>query len=185
MSIALTQLRYTVEEYEAMTERGELTENDRVELIRGEIIEKMPIGSSHTGCVNKLNRLLNRLVGDNAIVTIQNSIQLADSEPEPDVCLARLRADFYSSSHPRPADIFLIIEVAESSLEFDQQIKTPLYAENGIAEYWIVNLNDDCVEVHRDPTPAGQYRDVQTVRAGQTIPVPGIPGAVLDPAQFL
>ena len=185
MSVALTQLRYTVEEYEALIESGDLTENDRVELIRGEIIEKMPIGSSHSGCVKQLNWLLNRLVGVHAIVSIQDPVRLADSEPEPDVSLTMPRSDFYRSEHPRPADIFLIIEVADSSLEFDQQIKAPLYAENGIAEYWIVNLNDDCVEVHRDPTPAGQYRDVQTVRAGQTIPVPGIPGAVLDPAQFL
>ncbi len=181
MSITLPQLRYTVEEYEALIESGELTENDRVELIRGEIIEKMAINDRHVTCVDRLNRILNRMADDDLMTSIQNPIRLNDSQPEPDVALKRAAA----TGKPYPADILLLIEVAESSLEYDQQTKAPLYAENGIAEYWIVNLNDDCVEVHRDPTPAGQYRDVQTVRAGQKIPVPGIPGAVLDPAQFL
>ena len=181
MSVTLTQLRYSVEEYEAMTERGELTENDRVELIRGEIIEKMAINDRHVASVDRLNRILNRMADDDLMTSIQNPIRLSDSQPEPDVVLKRAAA----TGKPYPADILLVIEVAESSLEYDQQTKAPLYAENGIAEYWIVNLNDDCVEVHRDPTPAGQYRNVQTVRAGQTIPVPGVPGAVLDPAQFL
>ena len=181
MSIALTHLRYTVEEYEAMGESGQLTENDRVELIRGEIIEKMTINDRHVACVDRLNRILNRMADDDLMASIQNPIRLIDSQPEPDVVLKRAEA----TGKPYPADILLVIEVSDASLEIDQQIKTPLYAENGIAEYWIVNLVDDCVEVHRDPTPAGLYRDVQIFRVGQTIAVPGIAGAVLDPAQFL
>src|SRR4051794_17446086 len=107
MPLTIVHHRFSVDDYEQMIEFGILTENDRVELIRGEIIDKMPIGDPHIASVNRLNRLLNRRVGDLAIVSVQNPIRLADSEPEPDVALLQPREDFYASGKPRPADVLL------------------------------------------------------------------------------
>jgi len=179
MSSTLVHHRFSVDEYEQMIEHGILTENDRVELIRGRIIDKIPIGDPHASCVNRLNRLLGRAFGDDALVTIQNPIRLSDSEPEPDVALVRPREDFYLRGKPRPTDILLLIEVADTTLEFDREQKLPMYAEAGIAEYWIVNLNDECLEVHRQPLPDGRYRDVRALRRGEEIDVAALPGIKL------
>lgn len=179
MALTLVRHRFSVDEYEQMIESGILTENSRVELIRGEILDKMPIGDHHFASVNRLNRLLNRKVGDEAIVSIQSPIVLADSEPEPDIALLQPRDDFYASGKPQSADVLLLIEVSDTTLEFDREVKRPLYAEAGISEYWIVNLNDDCLEVHRLPQADGTYRDVQTWKRGQEIDIAALPGIVL------
>lgn len=180
MTPTLVRHRFSVNDYEEMIARGILTPSSRVELLRGEIITKMSIGDEHAGCVNCLNRLLHQVVGSAAIVGIQNPIRLPDSEPEPDVTLARPRADFYRTGKPRPADILLVIEVADTSLDVDRDVKRPLYAENGIVEYWIVNLHDSCVEVHRRPQPDGTYADVTIRRSGETVDVEALPGCVLS-----
>ena len=172
-------------EYDRMIDLGILKEDAPVELIRGEIVAKMPIGDAHIAAVNRLNRLLVRAVGDAAIVSIQNPVRLADSEPEPDVALLRPRDDFYASGKPGPMDVLLLIEVAETSLEDDREVKGPLYAENGIAEYWIVNLVDRCLEVHRGPQPTGQYADARTLRSGDRIDVPAVPGLTVAVADLL
>jgi Uma2 family endonuclease len=169
MTVRRAPHRFTVPEYDRMIDAGILKEDARVELIRGEIVAKMPIGDAHIATVNRLNRLFVRAVGDSAIVSIQNPVRLADSEPEPDVTLLRPRDDFYASGKPGAADVLLLIEVAESSLEHDRQDKAPLYAENGIVEYWIVNLVDRCLEVHRGPQPNGTYADVRTLRPDDRI----------------
>ena len=174
----------SVEEYDRMIALGQLTENDRVELIRGEIVEKMPIGDPHTGCVKFLNRRLGALLGDSAILGIQDPVGLADSEPEPDISVVKPRQDCYRSAKPRPKDIFLIVEVADSSLDFDREIKGPLYAEASIREYWIVNLVDDCVEVHRDPIGCG-YRDVRVVGRGDSIRLLAFPEIALTTDEIL
>jgi Uma2 family endonuclease len=171
--------RLSVNDYEQMIERGILTENDRVELIRGEIIDKMSICDRHAACVKRLNSLFSGLVRGNALVSIQDPIRLADSEPEPDVALLRPRADFYATGKPQPADVLLAIEVADSSLDYDRDVKRPMYGEAGIAEYWIVNLIDECVEVHRQPQPDGTYRDVQTLRRGQQVDVALLPATTI------
>jgi Uma2 family endonuclease len=171
--------RFSVDDYEQMIAYGVLTEDDRVELIRGEVIDKMSIGDDHAACVDRLNRLLNRAVGDAAIIRIQNPIRLRDSEPEPDVTLSRPRDDFYASGKPRAADILLAIEVADTTLDTDREVKGPLYAENGIPEHWIVNLNDASVEVHRQPRADGTYLDVRTLRRGDTIDVAALPGCAV------
>ena len=158
----------SVAEYDRMIASGELTEHDRVELIRGEIVEKMPIGDPHSGCVNHLNRRFGALLGNSAMLIVQNPIRLADSEPEPDIAVVEVRDDSYRSGKPRPKDVFLLVEVADSSLEFDRDVKGPLYAESGIREYWIVNIVDDCVEIYRDSDGAA-YRDVRTASRGETI----------------
>ena len=155
--VSVTTHRFTIAEYELMIEKGILTENDRVELIRGEIVEKMVIGPSHIACVNRLTNLLVSRLNGRTIVSVQNPIVLADSEPEPDLALLSPRDDFYSSAKPKASDVQLVIEVADSSLEYDQQIKLPLYASAGIAECWIVNLEQSKVEVYRQPLGEGRY----------------------------
>jgi Uma2 family endonuclease len=176
MTARRTPHRFTVAEYDRMIDQGILKEDARVELIRGEIVAKMPIGDAHIACVDRLNRLLVLAVGDQATESIQNPIRLADSEPEPDVVLKR--QGFYGK--PGPADVLLVIEVADASLEDDREVKRPLYAENGIAEYWIVNLIDRCLEVNRRPRTDGTYADVRTLRTGDRIEVAAIPHIRVD-----
>src|SRR4051794_24819837 len=97
------------------------------------------------------------MMGDDAIVAVQNPVRLVDSSPEPDVPILAPRDDFYGTSKPRPADVLLLIEVADTSPAFDRDDKGPLYAEAGIREYWIVNLIDECVEICRDPQADGSW----------------------------
>jgi hypothetical protein len=177
--------RFTVDDYEEMIKRGILTENDRVELIRGEILEKMAIGNAHAAGVKRLNRLFSNRVGDRAIVGVQDPILLTDSEPEPDVTLLQPRDDFYATVTPRPADVLLLVEVSDSTLADDQNIKRPLYAQARIGEYWIVNLVDDCLEVYRQPQPDGTYRDVQILRRGQQVEIAALPGIIFEVADLL
>src|SRR4051794_7017735 len=171
MTARLTPHRFSVPQYERMIAVGILNENDRVELIRGEIVAKMPIGDPHIGCVNRLTRLLVRAVGDRAVVSVQNPIRLADSEPEPDLALLAPRPDDYASGKARPADVLLLIEVADTTLEFDRDVKGPLYAENAVAEFWIVNIAARSLIIFGDPRPDGTYADVRTLRAGDTADV--------------
>jgi Uma2 family endonuclease len=166
-----------------MIQIGILKEHDRVELIRGEIVAKMTIGDPHIICVDRLNKLLGRLVDDLAIVSLQNPVRLADSEPEPDVVLKRVKSAPYGK--PDPPDVLLIIEVADSSLDDDREVMRPLYAENGIVEYWIVNLIDRCLEVHRQPRPDGTYADVRTLRGGDSIDIAALPGLTIAVADIL
>jgi Uma2 family endonuclease len=176
MASIISRYRFTVDDYELMGKFGILDENDRVELIRGEIINKMTIGDSHAACVKRLNRLLNGLIGTRVVIGIQDPVRLDDSVPEPDVSILQPRDDLYKSATPRPADVILLIEVADSTLDIDRDTKGPLYAEAGIPEYWIVNLNGDVLEVHRQPRPDGSWGDVRLLRRGQTADVAGLPG---------
>jgi Uma2 family endonuclease len=171
--------RYSVDDYEEMIRLGALTENDRVELIRGEIVAKMPIGDRHLVTVNRLNRLYNRRLGDLVIVSIQNPVRLDDSEPEPDVSLLRPREDEYASGKPRAADVLLLIEVSDSSLDYDRDVKKPLYAESGITEFWIVNLVDECLEVYRNPQPDGTYQEERVLKRGESTDIVALPGLVV------
>jgi Uma2 family endonuclease len=180
MALTVVHHRFTVDEYEQMTDIGILNENHRVELIRGEIIEKMAIGDQHAARVNKLNRLVGRTLGDAALVSIQNPIRLPDSEPEPDVALLRPQEDYYASGKPGPADILLVIEVSDSTLDFDRDVKLPMYADAGISEYWIVNLVDETLEVYRQPMPGGTYGEVRVLRAGQDVEIAALPGSTFS-----
>ena len=148
----------TVEIYIQMVEAGILNEDARVELLNGELFDMSPTGSRHAAVIDRLNFLLGRLVRPNAIVRVQSPIQLTTiSLPEPDVALLRARDDFYTDAHPGPADVLLLVEVSDSSLAYDTEEKLPAYAAAGIPEVWIINLNDDCIDRHVTPTPAG-YR---------------------------
>jgi Uma2 family endonuclease len=158
-STILQRHRLTVAEYYRMAEAGILGEDDRVELIEGEIIDMPPIGTDHTSSVKRLLRAFDRSVGDRAIVSVQDPVRLDDySEPEPDLALLRYRDDFYHEAHPGPGDVLLLVEVAHSSLRYDLEIKLPLYARHGIPEVWIVDLEHRRLEIHRQQEGDG-YRE--------------------------
>ena len=171
MSVQLLRRKFTVEEYQQMIESGILAEDERVELIRGEIIEMTPIGRRHAAGVNKLVRLFSQVIGDRAILSPQNPVELDDnSAPQPDIALLHPRSDFYEAGHPQPQDIFLLVEVADSTVETDREVKIPLYAESGIVEAWLVDLNAQCIEVYRNPTPT-DYQIKQKYYRGQTLSI--------------
>lgn len=175
MSVQLLKRQFTIHEYHKMPEAGILKESERVELIRGEIVKMSPIGRFHAACVNRLNQLFSQKLGTRAIVAVQNPVELDDySEPQPDIALLENRPDFYASGHPKPAEIFLIVEVADSTIKADRQIKIPLYAEDNIREVWLVDINEQCVEVYREPTPNG-YRQVEKFQRGQNLSLQQFP----------
>lgn len=157
MAVQPIRRQFTVDEYYEMGRAGILTEDDRVELIEGEIVEMPPIGGPHASCVNRLMEFFVIGVGDAALVSIQNPLRLNDrSEPVPDVMLLRRRADYYKEL-PRPPDLLLLVEVCDTTLAYDEGVKVPLYALNGVPEVWLADLAGDAIRVHREPTPAG-YR---------------------------
>lgn len=163
----ISKYYFSVAEFERMGEAGVFTKDARLELIEGEIIEMSPIGSRHAACVNFLNRFFNRSVGDIALISMQNPIRLDDfSEPQPDLALLRLRDDFYRDALPTPADVLLIIEVADTTLAYDRQVKMPLYAKAGIEEAWIVNLPEDRIEIYTGLAD-GAYQTNINLRRGE------------------
>ena len=172
--------RLSVDDYHRMAAAGILGEDARVELIEGAIIDMTPIGSRHAGSVTQLNRALEHSIGDTALVWVQNPIALdPHTEPQPDLALLRPREDFYKSGHPRPADILLIIEVADTSLAYDRDIKLPLYARAGIPEAWLVD--PDAATLTRLTSPSADgYRQEEVATDLQHIGVSTLPGLVLD-----
>jgi Uma2 family endonuclease len=177
---ALRHRRYTVEEYEDLVRQGRITENDRCELIHGVIADKMGIGDLHSACVKQLNRLFGSVAADRYLVSIQDPIRFADSEPEPDCALVKYREDCYRRGKPRTADVLLIVEVADSSLDYDRDVKRPMYATAGIADFWIVNLIDDCVEVYRQPQPGGAHAEQRVAKRGESVTLLALPELVLQ-----
>ena len=170
MAVVLKTRRFTVDDYHRMGEVGILAEDDRVELLAGEIIEMSPIGPRHAGSVSRLNTLFSSRLSTRVIVSIQNPILLRaeDSEPQPDMVLLRPRADFYTRSHPEAQDVYLIIEVADTSLEKDREVKFPIYARAGILEAWLLDVSAGHIEVHRQPTPSG-YGNVSLLHRGEVV----------------
>ncbi len=151
MTIA-TAKRFTTAEYHRLTELGFFGEDDRVELIKGQLVNMAAKGTAHSVCETRLERELFKLLGERATLRGQQPIILPDdSEPEPDRAIVQNRPDDYLSSHPSPADILLLIEIADSSLSYDKQVKLPLYAEAGISDYWIFNLSQTCLECYSEP----------------------------------
>src|SRR5262245_36106117 len=186
MSELLTRHRFTVDEYHRMGEAGILPEDNRLELIHGDIVVREPIGAYHAGTVARLNRLWTSRVGDRAIVNIQNPVQFEaeDSELQPDVVLLRPREDFYTTAHPQAADVLLLIEVADTTLRLDRRIKIPLYARVGIREVWLVDLTTARLEVHREPLGDG-YGAVQLLARGQRVSPEAFPDLSLDVAELV
>ena len=166
--------RFTVEEYHKMAEAGILHEDDRVELIEGDVVEMTHIDSRHMRCVNELNWLLSRGLGDEVRVRIQNPLRLGERlEPQPD--LAVIRARDYAGSLPGPEDVLLLIEVSDTTLRYDREVKLPLYARAGIPEVWILDLPNDAIERHNEPFGDG-YRRTERPRRGETLVSEALPG---------
>lgn len=163
-----------------MAEAGILHEDDRVELIEGEIVQMTPIGRRHAACVAELNRLLVPAVGQRALLWPQNPITLPnDTEPQPDIVLLRPRADRYLHDDAHPEDVLLLIEVADTSQQYDRLVKVPLYGRSGVPEVWIVDLPSEVIEVYRDPTPSGYAQARRAARGGAISPV-AFPDIVLS-----
>jgi Uma2 family endonuclease len=176
MSVQIQKHYFSVDDFYRMADAGVFSPDARVELIEGEVIEMSPIGNRHAGCVNRLGMLLSRQVSDFAIVAVQNPVRLNDfSEPQPDIALLKPRADFYSSAHPTPADVLLIIEVADTTVAYDRNVKLSLYARAGIPETWLMVLPKDLIEVHSQPVN-GKYQKVQRLKRGKMLVSPTVDG---------
>ncbi len=176
MAVQIARHRFTVDDYYKMVENGVLTEDSRVELIDGEIVDMPPIGSGHASSVDRTGDRLRSILGEGPLVRTQQPLRLRPrSEPQPDLAVVRRRDDYYASAHPTPADVLLLVEVAESSLAYDRETKGPLYAHAGIAEYWILNLVDRQLEVFRQPTEDG-YADMSVLVPGDAVQPLAFPG---------
>ena len=170
----------SAEEYLRMGAAGVFAPEARLELIEGEIVEMAPIDPPHAACVSRLHELLVERARGSAIVWGQNPVIVSDrSVPQPDLALLTRRADFYSASHPRPADVFLVIEVADTTLRFDLRTKMPLYARCGIPEAWVVDLNERAIHVFREPSAAG-YGVSLIAKLGESAACVGVPEAQLQ-----
>ena len=164
--LAPTKHRFSVKEYYRMAETGVLKPDARVELLNGEIIDMSPIGPFHGGVTNYLIEILTSASKCRWMTAVQNPVRLDDhSEPQPDLVLLKPSPDFYRNRHPQPEHVYLLIEVSDTSLMTDREEKLPAYGRAGIAEVWIVNLNDETVEVYREPHFTG-YGSKTILRAG-------------------
>lgn len=178
--------RFTVDEYHRLIETGILHEDDNVELIEGRIVDMTPIGTKHTACVDYLNNFLIGKLQRRAIVRVQGPINLSSkqSEPEPDIAILKWRDDFYRDKHPSPEDILLIIEAADTSLEYDKFTKTQLYAKSGIQEVWLINLLENTIEVYRSPSIDG-YKIISRLSPAETASPLSFPDIVIRAGELL
>ncbi|MDQ4076367.1 MAG: Uma2 family endonuclease [Chloroflexota bacterium] len=176
-SASRTRRSFTVEEYHRMAEARILTEDDRVELMDGAILAMTPIGPRHAQIVNRLTQQLVLALSEVALVSVQNPIHLADdTEPQPDIALLRPDVD-YGEAHPRPDDVLLLVEVADTSLDYDRGVKLPRYARAGIPEVWLVDVSGNVVEQYTEPRGA-QYESQRTVARGHTLRAQTVPVVV-------
>ena len=160
VDISARRHRLTVHDYYRMAEVGILNADHRVELIEGEIISMTPRGSRHAAAVDRLNHLLLPALSHRAIIRVQQPVRLGDlSEPEPDIAVVAIRSDFYELAHPRPDDLYLLIEVADSSFQYDRDFKLPLYARHGVKEVWLVDIEAKTLRVSRSPAYAGYVQN--------------------------
>ena len=184
MSLTMTQWprrhRITVANYYRMAEAGLFEPGDRVELVNGDIVDMPPMGSRHAGILHRLARMLDAAIGERASVRQQLPLRLDDeSEPQPDIALVEPREDDYIGRHPSACDVLLVVEVSLATLAYDRDVKVPLYARHGVPEAWIVDLNEDCLQVYREPA-AGAYRSAEEPAEWGPIEVAAIPGVRLD-----
>lgn len=171
MTIQLDQRLLTVEEFNRMAEVGILGEDDRVELLNGQLINMSPSGSKHAACVEKITEALRQLLKGKAMVRSQNPIELGlYSEPEPDIAIVQTKENYYADGHPISEEIFFLIEVSDSSLEKDRQVKLEIYARAKIREYWIVNLAEQKIEVYAKPIE-DHYHNQHIYRLNDDIPI--------------
>jgi Uma2 family endonuclease len=169
--------RFSVDDYYRMAELGIFPPDARVELIKGAILTMSPVGGKRVTCVSSLMRRIDRQLDDTAIVNVQAPVHLDDdSQPEPDVAVVRVRA--YGREVPRPADVFLLVEVSDTTLAFDRDTKIPLYAASGIPEVWLVDLNAETVTRYTKPN-AGAYDLQERFRRGDTLTIGALPSVTV------
>lgn len=178
--------RFNIETYHSMISAGILHEDDRVELIEGRIVDMTPIGTRHAACVNRINSFFNWKLQGRVIVSVQNPLLLLteESEPEPDIVLLKYKENFYSDELPESEDVFLIIEVADTSVVYDREIKNPLYAKANILEVWLINLPENCIEIYNSPI-SGSYEFIRIIRDEQTLSPKSFPDISLTAKQIL
>jgi Uma2 family endonuclease len=177
--------RFTTEDYHRLAEVGILAPDARVELIEGEIHDMSPIGPFHGGVVKRLLEIFSDQRKGRWIVSVQDAIRLdKHTEPEPDVVLLKRAPDHYVSHHPVPDDVLLLIEVADSSLDFDRGKKLPVYARAGIPEVWIVDLQESAIEVYREPHFTG-FEKTAVFRSGDKVSPAAFPDIKIDVAELL
>jgi Uma2 family endonuclease len=161
--------RFTVDDYHRMGQVGILSEDDRVELIEGEVLEMSPIGGPHMTCVNFLNRFLVNLVGSSLVVSVQNPVRLGGhTEPQPDVSLLKPEVLANGRNVPTPAEVVAVLEVSDTTPRYDRGVKLPRYAAACIPEAWIINLNAGAIERHTEPSE-GAYTEVLRAGRGERI----------------
>ena len=169
------KFKFTTQQYHLMHEAGVFNDGDRLELINGEIKLMSPIGRKHGACINRLNKLIQKKLGDLMVLSVQNSILLDDnSQPQPDLAILKPRDDFYESGLPTPEDILLIIEVADSSIDYDRHEKAPLYAAAGIPEMWLFDVNKKTIEGYSQPSALG-YKQIHRYDEGDTLSMLAFP----------
>ena len=175
MAVRLLPGPFTLDAYHRLAELGILDEEDRVELLDGQIVEMTPIGGTHAACVIRLTDLLSRRSGRDTSVSVQNPVVLAERwEPQPDIAVLRRAGGYAGAWLPNPEDVLLVIEVADTSLERDRDVKIPRYAVAGIPEAWLVDLAGEAISVCREPGPDG-YGKIVTVSRGETLRPIGLP----------
>jgi Uma2 family endonuclease len=174
----------SVDIYHRMGEAGIIEPELRVELIKGELIDMAPIGSRHAGKVKRLLDVLTAQLHGRAIIAAQDPIVLGEySEPQPDIAVLRFREDYYEQAHPSPTDIYLVIEVADTTVRYDREVKIPLYAEHGIPEAWLLDLEQKRLEIYHDPKE-GEYQHVDFYRSGQ-VALQTFPSVAVDLREVL
>jgi Uma2 family endonuclease len=166
--------RFSVDDYHRMIQVGILHEDDKIELLNGWIVHKMTRNPPHDSAIGLVQVELTAVLPPDWVVRGQSAVTTAESEPEPDLTVVRGSHRRYSTNHPGPADMGLVIEVADSSLDRDRNVKGPIYARDNVPVYWIVNIPDNCVEVYTDPsgpTDEPAYRQHRDYRSTEALPV--------------
>jgi len=165
MPTEVSRKLFTVEQYHRMGETGIIAADERVELIDGEIIRMSPIGTRHAACVSRAMAFFHEAFGRRVVLSPQNPVQLSNwTEPQPDVVVLKPRGDFYSGKRPLPEDVSFVLEVADSTLRYDCDIKVPRFAASGIPEVWIEDLQRDLLLIYRDPS--GEHYKTRSTRGG-------------------
>lgn len=177
--------RITVEHYHRMAEAGLFARDERVELINGEIIDMPPIGSRHAATAAQLADLLTAAVGDRVMVRTQWPVRLgSDSEVQPDISVVRAREDYYRTGHPSAADVLLLVEVSDSTLRFDREVKVSLYARCGVPELWVVDLQNEKIHFHRTPA-GGKYATLSSAEAPGETAIRSLPGISVNLSKLI
>jgi len=167
ITATLPHRKFTVDEYHYFIEQGVFKPEERIELWEGEFIEMSPIGKRHAACVNYLIEFLRDVLEKTVIISPQNPIVLNDfSEPQPDICILQRRDDFYRNTSAMANDVLLVMEVADTTVKYDRDIKFPRYAANGIKEAWLIDLENNRVEIHSEPNEMG-YSLIKLLHRGQ------------------